>query len=172
MSRGKALEKLELNTRQESILKSYLDKRTASKHYLRRINIILLAHQGLSNMKIAEVLSTTQNTVRKWRARWLTGYEELCTYEQEKTRSTPKLLTKMLGMLSDDSRSGAPMRISLSEKENLVALACKKPQDFNIPFTHWNRDLLASFAMENGIVKKISPSYVSQVLKKSGHTSS
>lgn len=56
-------------------------------------------------------------------------------------------------VLSDYSRSGAPIRISLEEKQQLVALACKKPQDFGIPITPWNREMLAKVAMAEGIVE-------------------
>ena len=158
MNRGKALTKLELSVREHSLLRDYLDKHTIALHYQQRINIILLSFDGLSNSKISRDLSTSQPTVSKWRNRWLTHYEDLCVYESKETPSDGKLLLRMLKILSDAPRVGAPIRISLSEKENLVALACKNPDDFGIPITHWNREILAQVAMEKGLVEKISPS--------------
>jgi putative transposase len=57
------------------------------------------------------------------------------------------------------------MRISLAEKQRLMALACQKPEDFGIPVTQWNREMLAQVAQAQGIVKKISPRYVGKLLK-------
>ena len=59
----------------------------------------------------------------------------------------------MLSILSDAPRSGAPIQISLSEKENIVALSCKKPKDVGIPFTRWNREILTEVAISKGLVK-------------------
>ncbi len=72
----------------------------------------------------------------------------------------------MLDILRDLPRSGAPERIPLSEKQQLIALACEKPEDYGIPFTQWNREMLAKVAMAEGIVEKISPRYVGKLLKK------
>jgi len=80
--------------------------------------------------------------------------------------SDSELLQKMLAILTDEPRSGPPIRISLTEKQQLVALACKKPEDFGVPLTQWNREMLAKVAMAEGIVEKISPRYVSEILKK------
>ncbi|WP_299455182.1 helix-turn-helix domain-containing protein [uncultured Microscilla sp.] len=172
MNRGKALAKLDLSTRQHQLLSSYLNKRTVPKHYEQRIRIILLAFDGWSNRKIHQEYSLNVLTVSKWRNRWLSHYADLCAYELEEKTTDALLLSKMLSLLSDEARSGTPSRISLSEKESLVALACKKPEDFGIPLNHWNREALANLAMEMGIVQQISPRYVSEILKKSGNSSS
>lgn len=166
MNRGKALVQLSLSVRQQQLLCDYLGKHTISLHYQQRINIILLSFDGLSNHRISKDLSTSRPTIAKWRTRWLTHYEDLCAYEIKEAPSDTTLLLRMLNILSDKPRSGAPVQISLSEKENLIALACKKPEDFGIPVTHWNREMLAQVAISEGLVEKISPSYVSRVLKK------
>lgn len=172
MNRGKALPKLEISVRQHRLLSDYLNKRTIPQHYQQRISIILRAFDGWSNRKISLEHLTSVVTVSKWRNRWLSSYNELCSYELEEKTTDALLLSKMLSLLSDNARSGAPIQISLSEKENLVALACKKPKDFGIPLSHWNREELTRFAIKKGLVQKISPGYVSKVLKKSGNPSS
>lgn len=80
--------------------------------------------------------------------------------------SDGELLAKILDILTDVPRSGAPKRITLSEEQQLIALACEKPEDHGIPMTQWNREMLAKVAMAEGIVEKISPRYVSELLKK------
>ena len=168
----KQAQKLDISSHQQKILGSYLSKRKIERHYHQRINIILESFFGAGIRKISRKLSTTTDTVSKWRNRWLAGFDELCSHEQSKKCTDKTLLDKMLSILSDAPRSGTPTRISLSEKENIVLLACKHPKDFDIPFSKWNRETLTQVAISKGLVKKISPGYVSKVLKKSGHTSS
>ena len=172
MNRGKALVKLHLTFRQERILRSYLKKRKISVRNQHRVNIVLYSYEGLSVLGTSQKLPLSANTVSKWRNRWLSCYDELCAYEQGDLVSDQSLLEKMLEILSDAPRPGKPVQISASEKENKVALACKTPQDFGIPLTHWNRKLLAEVAMAHNLVEKVSPSYVSRILKKTQDSSS
>ena len=72
----------------------------------------------------------------------------------------------MLDLLSDRPRSGTPRRITLSQRQQIVALACQAPEDFGIEMTQWNRAALAQVAADKGLVDTISPRYVSVVLKK------
>lgn len=162
----KQAKKLDLSTRQQKMLETYLSKRKIEHHYHQRINIILKSFSGSGIRKISRELSTTTDTVSKWRNRWLADFEELCSHEQSKKCTDKTLLTKMLRILSDAPRCGAPTRISLSEKENIVLLACKSPKDFGIPISKWNREILTEVAISKGLVKKISSGYVSKILKK------
>ena len=80
--------------------------------------------------------------------------------------SDRELLSKMLEILSDLPRSGHPKRITLEQEQQIVAVACRKPKEFGIAMTQWNREMLAHVAMAEGIVDQISPRYVSEILKK------
>jgi len=167
MNRGKAAPKVEVSKRQKAILTSYHNKRNISVQEKQRIGIIMQAHAGKSDLAISRDLQINPGTVSRWRKRWVNSYQQLREFEQSSAESSDRaLLDKMLEILSDHVRSGAPIRISLKEKQQLVALACKKPQDFGIPITQWNREMLAKVAMAEGMVEKISPRYVSEVLKK------
>jgi len=166
------LPKVELQPRHHRLLTSYLAKASIPLHYQKRLTILVKLHEGLGTSAIIKQLSTTSHTVSKWRRRWLESYDDLCAYESTEKPSDSAFLTWILFMVSDAARSGAPTQISLSAKENLVALACQKPKDFGIPLSHWNREMLAKVAISEGIVEKISGGYVSKILKKSGHSSS
>lgn len=134
-----------------------------------RSSIILRASRGESNQQIAQALNISYNTVKKWRKRWRHHHKRLNAYQAGVSGdgiSDPELLEKILDILSDVPRSGAPKRITLSEEQQLVALACEKPQDHGIPMTQWNREMLAKVAMAEGMIEKISPRYVSELLKK------
>ena len=165
MNSGPSAPKVELTERQKKLLTKYIHKRDISAQIQARINIILHAYEAKSNLSISRLLGLNPNTVKKWRDRWVASYTQLCEYEQEQA-SDGELLKKVLHMLSDQPRSGAPPQISLDKKQKLVALACKKPEEFGIPMTQWNRDMLAKVAKAEGIVKKISPRYVGEILKK------
>nr|WP_299466684.1 helix-turn-helix domain-containing protein [uncultured Microscilla sp.] len=136
------------------------------------MSILLCIDEGLGVLATSRQLRTSAPTVSKWSKRWLVGFESLCAYEAKESPSDSALLVRMLEILSDAPRTGAPARISLSDKEKLVALACQKPKDFGIPLTSWNREMLAKVAVCEGIVEKISGGYVSKILKKSGGSSS
>lgn len=169
MNRGKSAPKVLLSKRQKSILANYYNKRNISVQEKQRVGIVLQAHAGKSDLAISRDLQITPGTVSRWRNRWVNSHEQLKEFEQEQSsasRSDRELLDKMLEVLSDHARSGAPIRISLEEKQQLIALACKKPKEFGIPITQWNREMLAKVAMAEGIIEKISPRYVSEVLKK------
>lgn len=172
MNRGKALAPLSLSNRQKTLLSKYLSGGKISVDQKTRISIILLAERGNSNRATSQALGITEVIVRKWRKRWLSQYEHLCAYESEAVRRDREVLKKMLSFLKDAPRSGSPARISSSEKESLMSLACASPESVGVPVTHWTRELLAKVAMQKGLVKKISPRYVSEILKKTSPTAS
>lgn len=165
MPSGQQAVRIKLSLRQEAQLKKYKNKRTISMQEKQRIEIILYSSSGKTNTLISEQLNLNQNTVAKWRNRWSESMEQLEEYEQEEV-SDAELLNRMLAILSDSPRSGTPTRISMQEKQHIVALACRSPEEFGLPMTQWNREMLAHVAMSEAMVKKISPRYVSEVLKK------
>lgn len=165
---GKQSQKLHLSSNQQKLLEAYLSKNTIQHHYQKRISIILWSFSGQGIREISRKLSIATKTVTKWRNRWLASFEKLCACEQDKKTTDKTLLDKMLSILSDAPRSGAPVQISLSEKESIVALSCEKPKDFGIPFSRWNREILTEVAISNGLVKKISAGYVSCKSRKAG----
>lgn len=168
MGSGKKAPQVKLSERERKILERYYNKRNISRQHYQRIGIILQSFHGRQNLEISQSLSIHFNTVSKWRKRWANSYDDLCEYEKGtsgKGGSDNELLQKMLDTLTDEARSGPPVRISLTEKQQLIALACKKPKDFGVPLTQWNREMLAKVAMAEGIVEKISPRYVSEILK-------
>lgn len=168
MGRGHAAKSLVMSDREHKVLNKYNQSRKIPHHYKVRSSIILRASRGESNLHISREEQTTRLTVQRWRSRWGHGYERLQDYQSNnpKAMSDHELLGKMLELLSDEPRVGAPEQITLAEKQQIVALACEKPEDHGIPMTQWNREMLAKVAMAEGIVEKISPRYISDILKK------
>jgi transposase len=173
MSRGKpAAPAIEMSARIFNLLVEEHRKRTIKRHHLERIAILIRAsHQGggHSNGQIVRDLSVSYNTVQSWRTRWTTFYPAILTYEKGPTDegvSDSLLMVKLLSYLEDAPRSGAPKRFTLSQTQQIVALACQKPTEHGIEMTTWTHEMLAHVAMSKGIVKCISSRYVGVLLKK------
>lgn len=170
MHRGKPAAEVRLSPRQEQLLTTYRNKRNSCPiQYRKRIDIILHAFEGLNNSQISEQVEVRRHTVASWRNRWATEYEGLCAFEAGEDGQGVKdheLLQKMLEVLSDQARCGTPKRISMAQENQIVAMACRKPEEFGVPMTQWNREVLAKVAVAQGIVESISPRYISEILKK------
>ena len=158
---------IKITKKQKEILKKYAQKRTAKAHYKERIKIVLLASAGEGNNKIAKQLNIVNTTVRKWRNRWALYFNKLtCSDVNGDNLSNNKILEKMLNILSDAQRQGKPSKITEAQKKEITAMACQKPEDYNLPFTNWTHKILAKTAVKEKILKKISPCYVGLILKK------
>jgi len=160
---------IKISNRQLSLLEQYHNKVTISVREQLRTGVIIQAGKGVANKTAARNLGTTNNLVKRWRKRWSEAYEELSVFEQGSLGegvSDTILLEKMLEILSDRYRSGTPKVITLEQERQIVALACEAPSNYGIPITQWNRELLRKVILEKKIVEKISPRYVSVILKK------
>ena len=155
--------------RQYHLLRKHWAKHSLSHHLKQRLSILLLAREGMSHGGIKRKLGVDINTIKKWRRRWESAYESVLAYESGPNGegvSDLALLKRLLEVVQDEPRSGAPRRITLAQKKQIIALACEKPEDHGIALTQWNREMLAHVAQAKGIVDTISPRYVSEILKK------
>jgi putative transposase len=158
-----------MSSRQYSILEKESRKRTTQQQFHIRIEILLRASEGQSNSQVARDLDVSLNTVKSWRRRWQDHYPKLLEYEKgiDNTGiSDQELLKKMLSLMRDLPRSGTTKRITLEQEQQIVALACGKPQDYGLEMTDWTHEMLAKAAISQGIIKTISARYVGTILKK------
>jgi putative transposase len=166
---------LKLSNRQESLIAEESKRRTTESQYKERIPIILRSYRGESHAAISRSTGLNYETVRLWRNRWIEEYDKLIIYEQGlggKGVKDHELLSKMLEILSDKPRSGAPRVITSAQEGLLTALACESPQDYGIIRTNWSHETLAQVAIEKGIFESISSRYVGKLLKKEQVTTS
>ncbi len=170
MGRGKPpAPAIRMSQRHHKLLKKESSRHKIAHQLKTRISILLLASQGQSHAGIKRALGVSVNTIKQWRSRWEEGYESLLEFELGKSGegvSDKELLGRMISVLRDKPRSGTPKRITLSQEQQIVALACEKPEDYGIEMTQWNREMLAHVAKSKGIVETISPRYISEILKK------
>jgi len=156
-----------ISKRVESLLISSIQKRNIESHYKKRMDIIYQSSLGKENQDIAREMNCSPVTVRKWRKRWKAFEGAIKQTEKEidsKTANKIDLLYKIKEILTDLPRSGSSSRITNSEKDRLVALACESPKDYGLPFTVWTHKELSAQAKKMGI--NISSSYYGILLKK------
>jgi len=131
------------------------------------MNIVYQSSLGKENQDISKEMKCSPVTVRKWRKRWKIFESVIKQIEKEldnKTANKVDLLYKIKEILTDFPRSGSSSRITNSEKDRLIALACELPQNYGLPFTVWTHTELAAQAKKMGTT--ISPSYYGILLKK------
>lgn len=163
---------LTVSTLQRDILEKECRKVKISGSFKERVSIIVAGIQGVSISQTARNLGVVPNTVRKWRRRWEASQEELLAFEEDNSSGRLKnhlILRKIKEILSDLYRSGTPKRITLAQEQQIVSLACEKPEDHGIEMDYWTREMLAHVAKAMKIVDSISPRYVGTILKKTNY---
>ena len=163
-----------LTEREKHLLEKAANRKKIPSHFKHRIGVLLYAYSGYTNQAMAKQLGCGEQFPGLWRHRWHDNYERLQAFSQGidgEGVSDSELVAEMLKILSDAPRSGAPKRITESERELLVALALEKPEQHGIAVEQWTHKLLAQKAKEKGIVTSISPSHYGHILRKKNGTS-
>lgn len=159
-----------MNESQYETLSKVVKEHKLGQQLAKRIKILLLAREGLSNVEVSRRLNTTVSTVKKWRTRWLSNYDELSELEKANDISQEHYRQLLLEILEDLPRSGTPKKFSLSQEQAIVSLACDKPENHGIYLTSWSEEMLAKVAQSKGLVESISRAQVGRILKKSAVT--
>ena len=120
MRRGPRLAPVELTVQENNQLMEWTRRHKTSQALALRARIILACAQGVSNLKAAERLRVTKQTVGKWRSRFI---------------------ERRLDGLLDEPRPGAPRKVDDAKIEQLIATTLnERPREA----THWSTRLLAS----------------------------
>jgi len=104
-----------------------------------RARIVLAAAAGQSNAAIARRLAITEDTVRRWRARFATD--------------------RVKG-LEDRPRPGRPRVFAEVAAAEVKAMACALPAETGVPLARWSASELAAEAVTRGVVDSVSASTV------------
>ena len=139
------------------VLRIFTDCCTSTpQNIAKRARIIIKANDELKgNREIAREMKISPCDITLWTKRWVERYD-LSVAER----------------LLDAPRSGTPERISSEQWCKIIAVACETPETYHVPMTHWTHKELAKQVIKQGIVDKISPSYIGQMLKKRFATAS
>ena len=144
------------------ILSKFAKSRTLPARQVQRAKIILLAADGLDNMQISGQVSLSQDSVSKWRCRFIKSLPLL----QEVAEKDPSRLEEAVSsFLNDFPRPGQPSHYTDEQIIKILELACRNPEEVGYEASHWSLNLLVDAAIKEGIVDSISAKTVSRFLK-------
>jgi transposase len=109
----------------------------------RRLQVLLLADQGQTDVQIAQATGAGRSTVERLRQRFAAEGLEVA--------------------LAEKPRRGAPAKLDGKQEAMIVALACSDAPQGQ---ARWSARLLANRAVELEVVESISESTVRRLLKK------
>jgi transposase len=156
---------INLSEKQEKILEQLHVGSHSPLHYKLRSEIILLASKGKSNNEIERTMQIGGEMITLWRNRFAAAENELALTEAENPRKLRRVIEKLL---SDEPRSGKPPKFTDVQVACIIALALQKPDEIELPFSHWTPALLRDEVVKRGIVPSISESRVRCFLKGKG----
>lgn len=130
--RGQRLVPLELSDAERETLGRFVRRRKTAQQLALRSRIVLQCAEGLANREVAKRLRISENTVCKWRKRFV---------------------EKRLDGLLDEPRPGAPRKISDDTVERIVTTTLEStPADA----THWStRDLAKRIGVSQSTVSRV-----------------
>lgn len=137
-----------------------------------RLGIVLDGIAGMSNYESTRGRGISESTGLKWRHRWNESFERIEAIQEFGTKAegepaTDSELRKAIReVLGDLPRSGKPNKFTMSQMNQIVAMASQKPEDHGIPMSQWTYAMLAHVARAEGIVDYISATHVGNILKK------
>ena len=136
MKKGRPKSPLKLSEEQREQLESWARARSLPFGFIKRMQIILLADQGLNNKEISAKVDMSQATVGKWRNRFIEGG---------------------IQGLHDELRPGRPRSVSDEQIAGLIQTTInKKPKSS----THWTcRDLSSDTGISKSTVQRIWNAY-------------
>ena len=119
----------------------------------------ILAAGGLDNMRISNEVGLGQDSVSKWRSRFIKSLPLL----QEVAEKAPSNLEEAVcAFLDDRPRPGQPMHYTDEQIIKIQEMACRNPEELGYETSHWSLSQLKDAVIKAGIVDSISVKTVSR----------
>lgn len=150
---------IELSQTTRHVLEALIRRHSASQQLAQRTLLVLALADCYSQADAAAVAGLNQETARTWRSRWLSAQEALIALGDD----AKAVEAKIMEVLSDGARPGAPPTFTPEQTAFIQALACETPPEE--VGTHWSCKTLAEEAIRRGIVSTISQQSVWRFLK-------
>jgi transposase len=150
------------------VIEGLTRSRTYEHGVVERAKIVAKAADGMSNIAIAAELDVDRQRVRRWRTRFALDVVDELERLVEEGADDDVLVAVVVHGFADAPRSGAPRRFNDEQEARLIAIACRRPADFELPHAQWSLTLLAREMIRQGIVDDISPGQIWRWLKKGG----
>lgn len=150
----------------QSILSKFAKSRTLPARQVQRAKIILLAADGLNNMQISEQVGLGQDSVSKWRGRFV---KHLPLLQAVAEKDFPHLEDAVTSFLDDYPRPGQPQHYTDGQIIKILEVACRNPAELGYEISHWSLNQLVDAVVKEGIVDAISAKTISRFLKYGGN---
>jgi putative transposase len=163
------MKKLTLTPKQTKLVTNLVRASTSPQCVALRAGLILDYAESGNKSSVATKYSVGRDTVRRWCQRWQsyqTELDQLETENQAGTLSDTMYRREIETILADAERPGAPATFTEKQKQQIIAVATRKPEDEGVPVTHWSHELLAQTVVDKGIVKTISAAQIGRFLKE------
>jgi transposase len=134
---------IRLSVKQRKLLHEIITTGEHSARVMMRAHVLLRSADGWTDEEIAHAFETSTDTVRRIRLR--------------------RIERGVMDCLQDDSRCGAPHKLSEDDETRVVALACSDPPQGRC---RWTVRLLAEEAIRRELIKPVAPETVRQALQK------
>jgi transposase len=158
---------IKLSTEVESILNGFAKSRTLPLSQIQRAQIVISASKGMNNKEISDEVGLNQDSVSRWRTRWLKNVNII----EETEEKSPKNLHEIVeNLLKDAPRPGCPCDFTEVQIIQILEIACRHPSEFGHESSHWSLPQLAKAVIELGIVASISSASVGRFLKYGSNT--
>jgi hypothetical protein len=157
-----------LHDRVRSVLERLSRSRTEEPRLVERATIVLNGVAGMSHVEQGLALGIDRQRSRRWTVRWIEANERLFTAAAEEGTTDRQVEKMVFAALADERRSGTPPKFTAEQMTRLIALACERPEESNIPVNRLTPTELAREAVKRGIVESISPRHLDRILKRGG----
>jgi transposase len=153
-----------LSDPQRSILESIVRKTHCPQAISLRARLVLAAVDGQGPSEAGREVGCSRNVARLWRERFAQAQQG---WGEAADKWDHGVLTeKVLDVLEDRERPGAPSTFTPEQLCQIMAVAIEKPEECGRPISHWSARELADEATRRKIVPSISPRQVGRFLKK------
>lgn len=165
------MKQITLTENQTKFLTDLTHASTSPQRIVFRAGLLLDSAVSGSKTRVASKHAVGRDTVRRWCDRWEEAQAELDRLEvayAEGLLSAVRYRRELEALLTDAPRPGHPTTMTEDQKARIIALATDRPENANVPITHWTGDTLKDAVIAKGIVPTISRAHVSRFLKQ-GH---
>ena len=139
----------ELDNRERVEILRYMHDENQDPAFRQRLKIVWFAHQGWSSPQMKSMVDLHPATIRKWIRKF-----------NEK------------GVLGLQVRrgGGAPARISLGQKAEIIRVASREPGEIGLSFKRWSLPKIRDYLRREGIVDEVSTEWIRKILRSAGIT--
>lgn len=131
------------------ILSRVARSKTLPARQVQRARIILLAADGFDNMYISKQVALGQDSVSKWRSRFI---KKLPLLQEISEKDPAKLAEAVSSFLNDCPRPGQPPHYTDEQIIKILEIACRNPEELGYEVSHWSLNLLVDAVIKEGIV--------------------